>query len=214
MLATVGSGDAEPKTADLSAVSLKSASEKYLSFGRPVPEAPALISGRGPQQQYLKKVPEELRPDEERRFRVMSHLRSYIVAAAAGGAYQADELILTDRTVLGAGVALFNEHYLVYRIRREDGRFENRRLDWDRIPAGEILTILLYYTTYRENAVLSAGNAAGDEAVEKLADAFLRYAVFAQWYGYYDEAAKAAGKARALLPGPRIEKTIEHLLLR
>ena len=76
-----------------------------------------------------------------------------------------------------------------------------------------MLIVFLYYTTYRENAVLSAGNT-GSEAIENLADAFLRYAVLTQWYGYYDEAAKAAEKARAMLPGPRIEKYIEHLLLR
>lgn len=204
-------GNAAEKPLDLSPASLKSASEKYLKYSRPVPEAPARISGNDP---YLKHVPADLRPDEERRFRMMCQLRLYIAALAAGGVYRTDEFTLADRTALGAGEIFFNERYAVYRIRREDGQFENLRLDWDRIPAREVLTILLYYTTYRENAVLAAGDQAGAGAAEKLADAFLRYAVFAQWYGYYDEAAKAAGKARALLPGPRIDKTIEHLLLR
>ena len=200
------------KAPDLSAASLKTASEKYLKYGRPVPEAPAGISENGTRS-YLKHVPAEFRPDEERRFRMMCRLRSYIAASAAGGACPADEFTLTDRTKLGAGEIFFNERYLVYRIRREDGRSEDRRLDWDRVPAREMLTVLLYYTTYRENAVLSGGNADAGTA-EKLADAFLRYAVFAQWYGYYDEAAKAAEKARALLPGARTGKIMEHLLLR
>ena len=204
-------GNAEKPLPDLSSATLKSASEKYLKYGRPVPEAPARISGKG-MDPYLKHVPAEFRPDEERRLRMMCQLRSYIAALAAGGAYQADKFTLTDHTTLGSGEAFFNERYPVYRIRREDGQFENRRLDWDRIPAREALNILLYYTTYREDAV-SAGDAGGGSA-EKLADAFLRYAVFAQWYGYYDEAARAAEKARTLLPGSRTEKNIEHLLLR
>ena len=200
------------KVPDFSADALKRTSEKYLKFGRPIPDAPDRISGSGIRQ-YLKKIPEELQPDEDRRCRLMCQIRPYIAETAAGSAYQADELTLTDQTVLGEGEALFNEQYLVYRIRREDGQFENRRLTWDQIPAHEMLTILLYYITYRGNAALSSENV-GSSTVRKLADAFLRYAVFAQWYGYYDEAAKAAGKARDLLPGSHIDKYIEHLLLR
>lgn len=201
-------GDTAP---DLTAPSLKNAAEKYLAWGRPVPGEPGRLAGdevRG----YLKNVPEELRPKEEQRLLLMSQLRPYIAASSAGNAYRTDSFTLSDGTELGTGEILFNEHYPVYRTHLGEGRYENLRLDWNRIPAHEMLTILLYYTAFRENAALSTGKT-DNRTAGGLADAYLRYAVFAQWYGFYEEAAKAAGKALAVLPGTQIEGYAEHLLL-
>ena len=203
---------AEDELPDFSARSLKDAAEKYQAWSRPIPGEPALLS-MNDVRSYLKNVPEELRSKEERRLLLMTQLRSYIAANAAGNAYQTRSFMLSDGTELGSGEILFNEQYPVYRVRREDGQFKNLRLDWNQIPAREMLTILLYYTAYRENAIATTGKI-DDEMASRLADAFLRYAVFAQWYGYYDEAAKFAEKALMILPGKRTEKYTEQLLLK
>ena len=196
---------------DLSASSLKSAAEKYLAWGRPVPGEPGRLAGNEVRA-YLKNVPAELRPKEEQRLLLMSQLRSYIASASEGNAYRTDFFTLSDGTEFRTGEVLFNEHYPVFRAHRGNGQYENFRLDWNRIPAHEMLTILLYYTAFRENAVMPAGKS-DNRTAGSLADAYLRYAVFAQWYGFYEEAAKAAGKALTVLPGTCIEGYAEHLLL-
>lgn len=206
-----GDGARAEKMPEITAQLLEEATAQYRKWGRPAPDAPALLSGNRADA-YLKNIPQELRPEEERRLNLMRQLPSYIVSAAAGNVYQTDSFLLADGTEYGEGEAVFEESP-VYRERLEAGGYEDHRLDWNLIPAQEVLTILLYYTTYRENAVHAAGGIDSSTA-EQLADAFLRYAVFAQWYGYYEEAAKAAVKALAIQPGPRTETSAEHLLLR
>lgn len=194
----------EEGSPDISAESLKTAAAFYMGKGRPRPKAPAEMRKIN-MSEYLNVLSEPQRQAEKLRLRMMGETVRFICESSARVPYQTDSFLTVDGHVLDAGVWSFNPCFMV---RRTDTKIE--ALAWEKASAPEVMGIMLYYTT-RLEAVSSADAAKGSR---QLLMFYVRYALFAQWYGFYEEASKYAQKAVTMFPDRRSADFIRLLLLR
>ena len=189
---------------DVSAAALKAAADPYVTNGRPRPKAPSKLR-KIAAPAYLNSLTETQQASEKLRLRMMSETLRFIAEASARVPYQADSFLTVDGRQLEAGTWIFNPYFM---IRRTETQTE--QLDWEQASVPEMMNIMLYYTA-RLEAETEDG---AQKSSLRLLMYYVRYALFAQWYGYYEEAAKYAQKAVTASPDQNSAAFIRFLLLR
>lgn len=192
-------------TPDISPAQLKTAADHYNTRQRPRPDAPCTLT-RQNTQDYVNSLPENIRKFESRRLVYMCDLKSYVIRASTGNPYRVKHLVALNGKNYWNGVLLFNGKFISFK--NNDGL---DRMEWAQLPAKELQEILKFYVEYRKNR---ARHPITKEIQQEIADGYLRYALFCQWYGDYDEAKKYAVQTLKYLPGKETNKNLTQLLLR
>ena len=128
-----------------------------------------------------------------------------IVPAAENHPYQTPEFVSLDGKIYRNGQLIFNRKFVSF---KNDAGLQ--RIEWDQIPSGEIRKILKYYVAIREKRDHAAVE---PKRQQELAAAYVRYAMFCQWYGMYEEAQNYAIRTLKYLPGNSTNKLITQWLL-
>ena len=189
---------------DVSETSLRAAAERYKNQNRPYPGAPCSLT-RHNTQDYLESLSAEDRAAEKKRLIFMCNLIPYIVPAAENHPYQTPEFVSLDGKIYRNGQLIFNRKFVSFK--NDTGL---QRIEWDQIPSGEIRKILKYYVAIREKRDHAAVE---PKRQQELAAAYVRYAMFCQWYGMYEEAQNYAIRTLKYLPGNSTNKLITQWLL-
>ncbi|MBR2427970.1 MAG: serine/threonine protein kinase [Lentisphaeria bacterium] len=197
--------DADIPIPDVSAAALKEAAERYNRQNRPMPGAPCVLSLQNTQE-YLEALPAEKQDAERKRLIFMCNLIPYIVPASGNNPFQTEHFATLDGKEYRDGQLLFSANFVSF---KNEGGLQ--RIEWNQIPSGEIQKILKYYISLQEKRDKTAVKKVFQQ---ELATAYIRYALFCQWYGHYEEAEKYAIRTLKYLPGNKTNKLLIQLLLK
>lgn len=153
---------------------------------------------------YVKGIPEDKRISEEKRFRQVSGVKTYIVRLMERNTYD-KPISLKNGSPVSGGI-MVNSNYISVKGRGK--KFD--RLGWDSIPVEQIADMLDYFADFRLRA---SGGATVSKAQQKLeaAQDYLRIGIFCDWYGDYESAVKFARKAVAT--EPKVEDSVRKYMM-
>ncbi len=167
---------------------------------RPQPADLVFVPVAAVVRSYIQSVPAEWRATEEQQFRLIEHMRRYLVSWMRI-AYEdpAHGIELRDGRVLSGTVILANENEL--HVRTSEGRVI--RIRWDSLTFGQFRAFFDYYIQVRkQRAGATLGKDVGAD--------YLRLALLCDWYGQRREARQFG--ALAAKNDPELAAQVTRLL--
>ncbi len=186
---------------ELTAEELELAVQKYKDAKRPLPKAPYLLS-TSEHTDYLDKLQKAERESEKLRLELMKNLIPFLAHSSIQRPYSTDSFATLDKRRFANGTLYMNPEYTLYYTARGCSR-----IDWEQIPVQELSSILIDNIVYLSDAETSGASP------EEISFACLRYALFLQWYGDYERAAKYARQALEADSSAKNTAFIKYMLL-
>ena len=153
---------------------------------------------------YVTSIPQDNRIAEEKRFKMVSGIKNYIVRLMERKTYDKPIKLKNGSTVSGG--LMVNSNYIS--VKGKGNTFD--RQGWNSIPVDQVANILDYFADLKLKASEDVNVSKSQQKLEAAED-YLRIGILCDWYGDYESAVKFARKAVAT--EPKIEESVKKYMM-